>query len=270
MKKFIGVGIIVCALLLFLPAKKHVHAASPDAYQTYLKQFDTYRTTLNSFKIARDEYLKYKTLTAEQSALELTRNILSQRALLLRAYLQFLSEKLQESLYMSPSDKTLYTTLITNEIKFLEDNNALMTSVAALDDAEGTSQQLTSHYTILQSSIYQTIVGLKAAELGELDANFYQLFTRAYEMFQANRSSYTQEKQSTIDRWFLQAQNKRSLYQQKMDAIAKENSTLKSSSMDEITSTFTTIQKEFLEARQYLAEASTFLQEIVSAMQYRD
>lgn len=263
--------IITLLIIAILPFLSHpVFAASSDAYQTYLAQFDTYRATLNSFKVARDEYLKYKTLTAQQSALELTRKILSDRALLLRSYLLFLNEKLKESGYMDPASKTLYTTLINNEITFLQDNNSLMTDVSAISDAEGASQQLTSHYTILQSSIYQTIVALKSAELAKLDAAYYQLFTQAYELFQANRSSYTSEKQTTLDRWFLQVQNKRSLYQQKMDAIAKENTTLKSNSMDAIASTFATIQKEFLEARQYLSEGSAFLQEVITAMQYRD
>jgi len=263
---------IIVSLLILCFALFHqpVFASSTDLYQEYLSQFDKYRVILNDFKVARSEYLKYKTLTSEQSALEASRSILAQRALLLRSYLQFLSEKLKENNYMDPSNKTLFTTLITNEINFLESNSGLMTSVSSIEDTEGASQQLTSHYTILQSSIFQTIVGLKSADLIKLDGEYYQLFTKTYDLFQANRGTYAPEKQSTMDRWFLQIQNKRSLYQQKMDTIKKENDTLKSSSMDEINTTFATIQKEFMEARQYLGEGSAYLQEVITALQYRD
>ena len=209
-------------LFLFL-IPSAVWASSQSAYQEYLIEFDKYRAVLNEFKVARSEYLKFKTLTSQQTALDKTKQMLSQRSQLLRAYLQFLNEKLNESASMDASTKSLYQTLIANEVKFLNNHTGLMSSIGSLSDAESVSQQLSSHYTGLESSIYQTIVGLKMAELTAIDAQYADAFTKSYALIQDSKSSYTPEKQSILERWLLQIQNKRDLYKQKTDEITKEN-----------------------------------------------
>jgi len=258
--------VILLFLLFFVPS--FVYASSASSYQEYLGGFDTYRSALNEFKVARSEYLKFKTLTSQQTALDKTRQMLASRSQLLRSYLQFLNEKLNESTAMDAPTKSLYQTLIGNEVKFLNNHTGLMGSIGSLQDAEGVSQQLSSHYTMLESSIYQTIVGLKMAELTAIDTEYFTIFTNSYTFIQNNKSMYTPEKQSIMERWLLQIQNKRDLYKQKTDEITKENSALKSSSLSEITASYQRIAKLMSEARQYLWEGTSFLQELTNSIQY--
>ncbi|MFH1013912.1 MAG: hypothetical protein V1769_05345 [Thermoplasmatota archaeon] len=260
------VRLLLIALFVILPTS--VLASSASSYQEYLREFDTYRTVLNEFKVARSEYLKFNTLTSQQTALDKTQQMLAARSQLLRSYLQFLNEKLNESTSMDASSKSLYQTLIAKEVAFLNNHTGLMGSIGSLQDAESVSQQLSSHYTILQSSIYQTIVGLKMAELTAIDAHYFDLFTKSYTLIQDNKSSYTPEKHSIMERWLLQIQNKRDLFKQKNDDITKENATLKSSSLTEITASYQRIAKLMSEARQYLSEGTSFLQELTTSMQY--
>lgn len=257
---------ILLFVLFFVPTV--VVASSTSSYQEYLKEFDTYRSSLNEFKVARSEYLKFKTLTSQQTALDKTKHMLTVRSQLLRAYLLFLNEKLNESSAMDPSTKSLYQTLISNEVKFLTNHIGLMSSIGSLQDAEGVSQQLASHYTGLQSSIYQTIVGLKMAELTAIDTKYYSIFTQSYTLIQGAKTFYTPEKQSILERWLLQIQNKRDLFKQKTDEITKENMSLKSSSLSEITNSYQRIAKHMSEARQYLSEGTSFIQELLTSIQY--
>jgi len=260
-----------CCIVLFTILFLHpisIYASSQSSYQEYLIEFDSYRATLNEFKIARSEYLKFKTLTSQQSALEKTKRMLASRSQLLRSYLQFLNEKLNENASMDAINKNLYATLIQNEVKFLNNHTGLMSSISSLQDAESVSQQLSSHYTMLQSTIYQIIVGLKMAELTAIDTQYYELFTKTYSFIQTQKSSYTPNKQSTMERWLLQIQNKRDLYTQKRNDIIKENTTLKSASLTEIAASYQRIIKLLSEARQYLSEGTSFLQELTTSMQY--
>jgi len=254
--------------MFFLPAT--VWASSTSAYQEYLQEFDKYRTILNDFKVARAEYLKFKTLASEEKALTATKAFVSQRSYLLRSYLVFVAERIKENPSMSPSDKSLYSTMINNEIQFLAGNAALAGSIAKLSDANGVSEQLTSHYTILQSSAYQTIVALKIADLGKLDASYYEILTKSNDFIQNNKSAYAPETLVRLERWMLQIQNKRSIYQQKIEEIQKENATLKKASLEEITASFTRIQKALADAKQYLGEGASYLQELTNAMQYKE
>jgi len=253
-------------LAFFFPLK--IFASSQTAYQEYLIEYDVYRTALTDFKVARTEYLKYKTLASQQTALEKTKTMLTSRSQLLLNYLSVLNEKLNESTAMTPSNKSLYQTLITNETQFLKNHIGLMRSIGSLTDAENVSQQLTSHYAILQSNTYQTIVGLKMAELNALDTTYYDLLTKNYTFLQTNRSSYTTERLTILDRWLLQIQNKRDLFKQKTDEIIKENSVLKSSSSTEIVASYQRIVKLLSEAKQYLTEGTSYIQELTTSLQY--
>lgn len=260
-------NIIIFLLFLFI-IPSPVWASAASAYQEYLQEFDVYRSNLNDFKVARAEYLKFKTLTSQQTALEKTKIMLAQRSQLLRSYLQFINERLNESTSMSPSTKSVYQALIKNEVTFLNNHTALMSDIGSIQDADSVSKKLSSHYTILQSNVYQTIAALKIAELNAVDAIYTDLFTKSYSLFQANRSSYTTEKQSILDRWLLQIQNKQDLFKQKTDEITSANAALKSSSTTDITTNYQKIQKLMSEAKQYLSEGTSFLQELTTSMQY--
>lgn len=260
--------LIFLFFLLFIPTS--IHASSTTAYQEYLQSFDAYRKALSDFKVARAEYLKFNTLTSQQTALEKTKAMLAQRSQLLRTHLLFINEKLNESIAMDPSAKAVYQTLIKNEVTFLNNHIALMDDIGSIQDADGVSKKLSSHYNVLQSNIYQTIVALKLAELTAADAVYTDLFSRCYSLLQTNRSSYTKEKQSILDRWLLQIQNKQDLFKQKTDEITKENASLKSSSVNDITTSYQKIQKLMSEAKQYLSEGTSFMEELTAAMQYAD
>ena len=259
---------IVLFLIFFTPAP--LYASSTSAYQEYLIEFDSYRTILNEFKVARSEYLKFKTLTSQQTALAKTKQMLIQRSQLLRSYLQFMNEKLNENASMDQTNRQLYQTLIKNEVTFLNNHTGLIGAIGSLQDADGVSMQLSSHYAMLQSNMYQTIVGLKISELMALDAQYQDVFTKSYTLIQNNKVLFSPEKQSIMERWLLQIQNKRDLFKQKIDEITKENSILKSSSLTEINASYQRIQKSIAEARQYLVEGASFIQELTTSMQYKE
>lgn len=268
MKKVIFWGISLFIIFFVFPVR--IEASSQQAYKDYLYQFDQYRTILNDFKIARSEYLKFNTLVAQTTALEKTKKMLESRDKLLRSYLLFLNEKLNESTGMTPSSKSLYQSLIQNEVTFLQQHTSLIGSIGSIPDADNVSKQLGSHYNILQSNIRQTIIALSVGDLARADTQYAQILVQISLLMQTYRTSYSPQQQSTIDRWLIQIQNKRSLYQQKIDTIMSENSLLKTSSLDELDALFVKMQKELDEAKQYLSEGSSYLGELMQAIRYRN
>ncbi|MEK7065670.1 MAG: hypothetical protein AAB961_01640 [Patescibacteria group bacterium] len=254
-------------LILLVP---HVLASSQQAYQDYLYQFDVYRQKYSEFTVAKNEYLKFKTLTSQTTALAKTIAMLSQRDLLLRAYLLLLNEKLNEDRGLLSIDRVTYQTLLTNEVVFLEGHSRLVTSIASLEDASETSQQLESHYSILQASMRQTIGGLSLGQLIVYARVFDTALADARALVDSSRGTFSPQKQATIDRWILQITNVRSLYQQKQEQIARLNAQFKGTSLDEQNSNLSTIKKNVAEARQYLIEGTGYLGELVDALRYED
>ncbi|MEK7119839.1 MAG: hypothetical protein AAB889_04945 [Patescibacteria group bacterium] len=263
---FIFLVLLTLPALLALPVK----ATSQQAYQDYLYQFDLYRQTNTDFQVAKNEYLKFKSLTSQTTTLEKTKTMLSQRDELLRAYLFLLNEKLNEDRGLTATGKQLYQALIANEVTFLNAHKDRMTSIGSIEDTVNSSKELESHYTILYASMRQTIIGIILGNLSVHAQRFDTIGTTAQALVNTNRGAFTPQKQATIDRWLLQIANKRSLYQQKIEAINTTNNQLKSNYQEEIDRSFQAMQKDAGEAKQYLAEATGNLTELMNALRYQD
>ncbi len=261
--------LILLAFIFVLPHKQ-VFASSATSYKDYLYQFDLYRTKQNNFKVARTEYLKYKTLLSETTALDTVKAMLTQQDQLLRSYLLFLNEKLNENTGLSQTEKNLYQTLIQNEVQFLETHAALIPSIGSLADATNVSKQLESHYLVLQISIRQTIIALGQGDLMKLNGEFTTNYDRLKDLAKSNTANFTPEKQSTIDRWLLQIANKQSLFQQKMTQITTANSQIKGTTEADMNTMFVGVQKNLGEAKQYLTEGKSYMQELINLLRYQN
>ena len=105
-------------------------------------------------------------------------------------------------------------------------------------------------------------------DLASFAASYDTATHDALSLINANRSILSSDKQSVIDRWMLQVANKRSIYQQKVDAIQSASTQLKATSADELERQVAKIQKDIGEAKQYLSEGSAFLGELANALRY--
>jgi hypothetical protein len=246
-----------------------VFATSLQAYQDYLYQFDLYRQKYSDFQVAKNAYEKFKTLESQSTALSATKFMLSQRDLLLHAYLVFLFERVVEQPGITPINKQLYQSLLTNELAFLEEQTNLVSSINSIDDAVTTSEQLESHYQILQGTIREIIAGISLGQLSVISQNFDRQVTVAQSIFTQNAGLLSTDKKSTINSWILQITNKRSLYQQKIDEINAAVANLANSNdASDLDQKFSEIIVKIGEAKQYLSDSIANLGEVATAMQY--
>ncbi len=257
-------------LILFLLLVPLAVASSSQAYRDYLYQFDVYRVNYADFKVAKNEYLKFKTLTSQTTALAKTKAMLAQRDQLLRAYLLLLNEKLYENPGVTDTERNAYLSLTRSEIGFLEQHATLVERIGSLDDAQDTSRELESHYAVLQASMHQTVAGLSLGELNQRVKLFDIALADAKALVETNRRVFPPEKQSTLDRWVLQITNTRSLFTQKVNNIRAFAENLRGGDMDSQSQYFIQIQRGVGEARQYLLDGTSFLGELVTALQYQD
>src|SRR4030042_2238258 len=214
-----GVFIIILGFFMLTGYARPVYATSEQAYKDYIYQYDKYRTSYNEFKIAKNEYDKFRTLTSQTTVLEKTKVMLNWRDTLLRAYLLFLKEKLNENIGVTDTNKELYNKIITNETLFLENHAQLIPSIGTISDAVVVSNQLQSHYMVLQSSIRQVILGLS---IGHLNLYYKQLgdnMITMMDILNQSRAELPLHKQSVADRWVVSINSKKNLYEQKIDRI---------------------------------------------------
>ncbi|OGG08525.1 hypothetical protein A2154_04485 [Candidatus Gottesmanbacteria bacterium RBG_16_43_7] len=256
-------------ILLFLAAGT-VLGNSKRAYEDYLYQLDVYRQKNNEFKLARNEYEKFKTLTSQNTALEKTIAMLVSRAQLLRSYLLLLSEKVQENPGVTFSDAGLYQSLIKNEMEFLDGHMQLVSAIGTLEDADAVASDLSSHYIILTTSEYQTIIGLSLGQLNMLKQTYDESLEQVEALVNVYKSSYKPSKQATIDRWLISIKDKRDLYERKVSDIASRNSGLKSTTIEDIQVEVNGLVGDIQQAKAYLADGTSFMNELLVLLKTMD
>lgn len=266
---FIILPVSFVPLRISYPVRSAI-ASSERGYQDYLYQFDLYRQTYSDFTIAKNEYEKFGSLASQTTALTKTSDMLAQRDQLLRAYLLLLNEKLNDDRGLGEVQKATYRMLITNEIGFLNQHSSLVQSIVSLEDAQNVSRELESHYAVLQGSIRQTIVGVSLGQLALLARQFDQNLADVKALVASSRRLFLPQKLATVDRWLLQIQNVRSLYQQKIDTISTKNTLLKGSSIDALDDQFRDLKRDLGQAKQYLIEGNGFMGELLEAIRYQD
>jgi hypothetical protein len=260
-------GIIwVIFIFIILPVFNPALADSSKSHQDYLYQLDQYRTKYNDFKIAKNEYDKFNTLTSQATALDKTKSMLIQRDILLRTYLLFLNDKINENAGLSAPDRTLYMTLINNEVTFLNTHSQLTQAIATINDSVGVSGQMTDHYMVLQSSVSQIVIGLEMGNLNILAAQYDNMTTQLTAFIQANRGQMDASKQTIIDRWMVSIKDKRELYQEKYDSVATANAKLHGDSLAGLTQQSAVLKNSVNEAREYLLEGSSYMGELLNVI----
>lgn len=266
MARFIIISVL---FILWLTAPvKAIYADSDQSYSDYLYQFDQYRQKYNNFRVAKNEYDKFKTLTSESTALESAKIMLAQRDILLKTYLVFLSEKLNENKGLDETDKSLYQNLLKNEIAFLDGHRDLIPAVGTIADAVSVSKQLESHYLVLQISVRQIINGIAIGDLSLLTNSFDTTFDNISLFVNTNRADIPLSKQGIADRWLVSIRNKRTLLQNKLESISSANTQLNASSQTELERSHISIQNQLYEARTYLSEATSNTNELLNSLRY--
>lgn len=257
------------ALIIFLVFAIPALATYEEAYQAYLVQFDLYRKSNSDFQVAKNEYLKFKTLTSQATALEKTKAMMTLRDQLLRSYLLVLYEKVgNANSGLTPITREQYQKMLGNEIAFLETHAQTIASVGSLEDAQQISGELESRYTVQQTAIRQILTGLSLGQLAIVAKYYDALVIDAKALLTQSGSMLSIQKQETVNRWILQIVNKRSFYQQKVDAITLQNATLDVNDPEDLDTQYNTMVRGLGEARQYLVEGISNLTELRDALKY--
>ncbi len=236
-------------------------------YQDYLYQTNVYRDKYNEFSIAKNEYLKFETLTSETTAIVKTREMMAQRARLLQAYLLFLKARLNEST-VNEKDKSMFQTLIDNNIKFLENHTSLIESIATIKDAEKANQDMERQYGAMSVAIRQIIIGLTESRLEELEQEYSSIMMAAQILMEEAKQELPTDRHILLDRWFQRISNKRSLFLQKLQIIQEGRKTLENSR--DIHQRFEEVVSVGIQARQEFQEGIANMKELMSVMKYKD
>lgn len=266
-------SIIILFILLtvcLVPRLVPVQASSNTAYQDFVYQFDLYRNIYNEFSIAKNEYEKYQSLSSKQSAIDKTREMLTQRAETLRVYILLLIERLGEDQGLSSSAKLHYNELLAEELQFLINHKENTKTPQTIESAEQISATLESHDTSLQTTIRQVIVGISIGQLNSVYEEYRQNLSNLRTVVETYADRLTPSRLSIAGSWIEQIENNGSAFQESIQLIQTSSDTLSETNTRTLNEAYRTMQKQLADAKILLVLGTSYMKELVILLQYKE
>lgn len=229
-----------------------VHADYQRAYQDYVYNYGAYRNSYNEYTVAKSTYQTYRTLTAQNEAINKFRAVLKNRATVMAVYYNLLQEKLV-------NDKDTFNGIKESEKGWLDAHQKKIDAAGSLEDLNSVSQEFDSRYSQMDLETRQTVGKIllsKEIDLkGQLDLIFNNLDTKLKEMRTEGVNTTTQ------DRGVISSKNKLELFNQKVDEGKAIFFPERNDQIDIFKG-----QQRLTEANQYLRETVNYLLEVIKSV----
>ncbi len=265
---------IIITLFLFFSFLTWAHAQeTPEfdfnrAYQDYLYTYGQYREAHNEYVTAKEQYLNYKTLTAKTLALEQALAMLQARDETLKTYLTALRMKMAETTGISSYKQNTHYLKLDAEVAWYAEHREELVSAATLEDLVDSSKKAESRHGKTEVLSYQAL-GLifegKETNLKSQQEEQIDLIKEKLEEIDEKGDKGT----STAERWLLEAENKLTRSQEKMDEAMGILNEMKPSDRNKLRD-YNEAQKLFQESHLYLQEANSYLKELIHEIKTAD
>lgn len=238
------------------------------AYQDYLYTYNQYRDAHNEYVSAKEQYLTYKTLTAKTLALEQTLNMLQKRDETIRTYLTALRMKMAETTGISNyKQNTLYLKLDA-DVAWYEEHQNKLPSAATLEDLVKSSKEAEDRHGKTQVLAYQALGIILEGKENNLRSQVDQQVQVIKDKISQIRKK-GDKNTTTAERWLLEAENKITRAQEKLDEAMKILDSMKPTDRDKA-GDYNQAQKLFEESHLYLKEGNSYLKELIREIKTSD
>lgn len=251
---FVALAGFLIGLSLPLP---QAQADFQSDYQGFLKTYDTYRTAHANYVTTRNQYLTYGTLASKNEALTNIKAFLVARDDVLLSYIGLLRQRTNDAGLNG---------LMDEEYDYLQGRKQVITAVASLEDAVEVAKEAEERHIPFQITSRKIVGGTISGNIDGLKLQFVLLEQEANLLIQNLRGQGRDT--STLERWLLDAQNKKLLTEQKLSQVRIQLDSLRALGADELTEEYNKVQFALFEANQYLREAIGFMTELSEAIKY--
>ncbi|MGD0523137.1 MAG: hypothetical protein ABSA43_01095 [Candidatus Microgenomates bacterium] len=163
--------LLIAFLLSFLTAST-VHAQAvfdyAKAYQDYEYNLSAYNTAYDDYKLAREQYLQFNTITAKDEAKAKTLVMLQTRDETVSTYLTALRMKIKETDGITDAERESLYNRIDPEVKWYTDHKAKLDSAGTLEDLVSDSNEAKDHYNFTSLLIYDCLIQIISGKTANL------------------------------------------------------------------------------------------------------
>ena len=264
-------------LLLITGGAVFAQTESPEKanYSAYITSLENYQKVHDEYNLARSQYLIFETLKSKTVAQNSALEMLEARSTVVIDYLSFLKGKV-ESLEGVDTAKAVSTvSMLDDEIVWYSDHKSKLTSALTLEDLLADSKQAEDHFEYTQKVYYSSLSLISDGVVGGNTEKLLILSQNLKNKLQTIKSDSNNvlslEKTQLIDRWVFESDARI----ERIDGKRKDTEPLASKIMSSKTAGepekfYNKITPLLEEAKQYLAEANSFLVEVVKEIKVSD
>jgi hypothetical protein len=127
------------------------------AYQDYVHMGNTHRKAYEEYEVARNQYIKFGTLTSRAKAQEKTYEMLKTRDDLIRSYLTAIRMRLVQATGLVEDEKAVVYSELDPEVAWYIEHKNSYKSTDTLDELVRKSDEVKKHYEHTTVVIYHTL-----------------------------------------------------------------------------------------------------------------
>lgn len=258
-----GIGAVFVLIVTLLLCPQAVLADSNASYTSYLTAADGYRSALSEFRVARSEYLKYKTLTSETVAYQRTTTFLYRRNDMVSAYLTYLRDKITESPGIPEATKTKYRDRITTHLKELTSNSGMTQTVTVLAEAVSLpGKDFEKRFPEIRKTMTQASYVLTLGEASAIIAREKAATDALEATINENESKFTSQKKSSLTYWLTTMRTAIAKHEQTVSDAVKANDKLDAQKTIDADNTQATIRSAITSLKSGFDQTSKQLAEL--------
>ncbi|OGM15313.1 hypothetical protein A2V56_03650 [Candidatus Woesebacteria bacterium RBG_19FT_COMBO_42_9] len=268
--KYLPLAFVLFLFFLATPAYSQI-SNSDDfnfqrAYADYIYNFDIYRKANIDYELYRSQYLQFKTLKSQENAYNATLTMLKARDSTVETYLTAIRKKLDETPGADGAKKQILFTKIDPEVTWHIAHSDSLPSAGTLEDLTGDSDAAKVRFQSDVPLFYETLVAVSGGKVIYAREKEEAILTSLKEKI-AEISANGDKNTQLIERWILDTEEK--IVRSKEKEAEAYSIVAKASGQGSL-GAYNEALIKLKEAYQYLKEANSFLEEIITEVKFED
>jgi hypothetical protein len=267
LKKLLLLIFIFNLLIIVPPAKADFNSLN----QEYTQNLSDNNAALNDYKIAKNTYETYYTLSALTQVLEKSKTYMQTRDNLIIKHFNLLNAKLDMT-EMSAEQKDSLKGISDSEITFFENHLTLIQSISTINDINTISGKAESEIKNANIKSKQILGNILVGKVNSLLIPYATLMQDTEKEI-GDLKSRNLKPQTTIDkleRWLVEVKNKKILTENNIAQNLSDLSNLGKNSGQDIDKQFDVIRINIIQSQLYLKEGTNFISEILDEIKYQN
>jgi hypothetical protein len=257
-------------LFFFIFSLSPIFADFNSLSQEYTQMLSANNSASTEYKIAKNTYETYYTLSSLTQVLQKSKTHLQTRDNLIIKHFELLSSKLDES-NIDSSQKDSLKQILSSEIVFFTNHLTLIQSISTINDINNVSQKAESEFVLANIKSKQIQGNILISKVNATLIPYTYLLEAITNQIIESKNNKDKD-QTTIDkleRWLVEVKNKKILAENNISQNLNSLNDLSKSNAQNVEKNFDEIRINIIQGHLYLKEGTSFMKEILNEIKYQ-